>query len=174
MLKIAASFLAYLSMIPLANWLIANWGFVCVASGPCLIPVGFGLMAPSGLIAVGFAFFFRDTLQLVAGKTLVYIAIATGCAISFLINPVFAIASSVAFLVSESLDFFVFSRLRNKGVATSILASGFVGSVADSVIFNQIAFASQQFTFAQIIGKWEVTLVCVGIYILVQRLRERV
>ncbi len=46
-------FLAYIATIPAANWLIGNVGTTCVPNGPCLIPVGFGLMAPSGVLMVG-------------------------------------------------------------------------------------------------------------------------
>ena len=47
--------LAYLACVPLANWLIGHVGTVCVSHGPCLVPVGFDLMAPSGVVVVGFA-----------------------------------------------------------------------------------------------------------------------
>jgi hypothetical protein len=35
--------------IPAANWLIGNVGTKCVPNGPCLMPVGFGIMAPTGV-----------------------------------------------------------------------------------------------------------------------------
>jgi hypothetical protein len=39
--------------IPAANYLIGNVGTLCVPHGPCVIPVGFGLTAPSGVLMVG-------------------------------------------------------------------------------------------------------------------------
>jgi hypothetical protein len=54
--------LAFLATIPAANWLIGNVG-ECVPGGPCLVPVGFGLMAPSGVFAIGAALVFRDAVH---------------------------------------------------------------------------------------------------------------
>ena len=45
--------LAYMSTIPLANFMISNVGTFCVPDGPCLIPLGFGIMAPSGVLMSG-------------------------------------------------------------------------------------------------------------------------
>jgi hypothetical protein len=45
----------YLACIPLANWLISNVGTTCAPNGPCLVPVGFGLLAPSGVLVIGLA-----------------------------------------------------------------------------------------------------------------------
>jgi len=30
--------------IPAANWLIGNVGAECIPNGPCMVPVGFGLL----------------------------------------------------------------------------------------------------------------------------------
>jgi hypothetical protein len=49
--------------IPAANWLIGNVGTKCVPNGPCLMPVGFGVMAPSGVIMIGLALVLRDLMQ---------------------------------------------------------------------------------------------------------------
>ena len=45
----------FLASVPFANWLIQHVGTVCVPAGPCLVPVAPGLMAPSGVLAVGAA-----------------------------------------------------------------------------------------------------------------------
>lgn len=46
------SFLPYLISIPFANWLIENIGNVPFPGGPHVTPVGFGLKAPSGVLAI--------------------------------------------------------------------------------------------------------------------------
>ena len=46
--------------IPAANWMIGHVGTVCVANGPCLVPVAPGIMAPSGVLMVGAALVLRD------------------------------------------------------------------------------------------------------------------
>ena len=61
-MKYIALILFALTM-PLANYLIGNFGTECIPNGPCLIPVGFGLMAPSGVLIIGLALVLRDWLQ---------------------------------------------------------------------------------------------------------------
>ena len=50
-----AALATFFACIPLANWLIGNVGVKCVPNGPCLVPVGLGLMAPSGVLVIGSA-----------------------------------------------------------------------------------------------------------------------
>ena len=54
--------LAFLLTIPAANWMIGHVGF-CGAAGPCTIPVGFGLQAPSGVLLIGLALALRDAVH---------------------------------------------------------------------------------------------------------------
>src|SRR5688572_6062921 len=54
---------AFACTIPLANWLIGNVGATCLPNGPCLIPVAPGILAPSGVLAVGAALVLRDLVQ---------------------------------------------------------------------------------------------------------------
>ena len=49
----------YIATIPAANYMIGNVGTVCIPDGPCLIPVGFGVMAPSGVLMIGLALMLR-------------------------------------------------------------------------------------------------------------------
>ena len=53
------AFALFALTVPAANWLIANVG-TCMPNGPCLIPVGFGLMAPSGVLMIGAALVLRE------------------------------------------------------------------------------------------------------------------
>jgi hypothetical protein len=69
---------AFALTIPAANWLIGNVGAVCVPDGPCLIPVGFGLMAPSGVLMIGLALVLRDLVQELIGVKGALLAIALG------------------------------------------------------------------------------------------------
>src|ERR1044072_2397373 len=102
-------FLAYLATIPAANWLIGNVGTVCVPDGPCLIPVGFGLHAPSGVLMIGLALVLRDMLQRRFGVAWSLAAIGIGCGMSIAVAPpALVIASGVAFLASELADLAVY------------------------------------------------------------------
>src|ERR1043166_8413911 len=82
--------------IPAANWLIGNAGTVCVANGPCLIPVATGLMAPSGVLMIGLALVLRDLVQRRLGLRWAAAAILAGAALSGLLAPAaLVIASAV-------------------------------------------------------------------------------
>jgi uncharacterized PurR-regulated membrane protein YhhQ (DUF165 family) len=152
--------LAYMSTIPLANFMISNVGTFCVPDGPCLIPLGFGIMAPSGVLMIGLALFLRDVIYEKFGYQWTLGAILVGSVLSYLLaDPFVAIASITAFLISELSDFFVYSKVRDKSKPLAILASGSVGSVLDSVIFLWIAFGSLAHIEGQIIGKILITLV---------------
>lgn len=54
--KVIALIAAFAATVPLAHWMTGNIGTACVTDGPCLLPVGFGLGAPSGALAIGASF----------------------------------------------------------------------------------------------------------------------
>lgn len=141
---------AYIGTIILANWLITRFG---------IIPVGFGLMAPAGVYVVGLAFTTRDLTQRFLGRSWAISAIGVGAILSALISPKIALASGVAFLVSEGLDFAVYTPLERRNWPAAVLASNGVGLVVDSVLFLWLAFGSLQFLPGQIVGKAWVAIV---------------
>jgi len=153
--------LAFLATIPAANWMVGNVGTVCVPDGPCLIPVLPGLMAPSGVVMIGLALVLRDIVQLLFGLGAVVVAIVLGAALSVLIAPpALALASGVAFLLSESLDAAVYTPLARRRLYLAVIASGVVGATVDSVAFLSLAFgiAGLQHTLGQVVGKLEANL----------------
>lgn len=151
---------AYAATIPAANWMISNVGTVCVPDGPCLIPLGFGIMAPSGVLMIGLALLLRDAVHETLGKNWALYAIGAGAVLSYLLaDPFIAFASLAAFAVSELSDFAVYSRIRQRSRELAVLASGVVGSVIDSVIFLYIAFGSLAHIEGQIVGKIGVTVI---------------
>ena len=153
------SFLAYLLSIPLANWLIDHVGTVQFPGGPHVISVGFGLVAPSGVLAIGFALVARDFVQDRLGKKYAVAAIVLGVAFSFLINRDLAIASGAAFAFGELSDFAVYTPLRKRTIFGAVLFSGLVGGLVDSLIFLQIAFGSTQYWQGQVVGKTWMALI---------------
>lgn len=145
---------AFLACIPAANWLIGNFGTKCVPNGPCLVPVGFGLMAPSGVLVVGIALVLRDMLHDRLGSLWTAGAIVVGAAISALIAPpALVLASGIAFLLSEAADMAVYTPLRERRLGLAVLASGVVGSIVDSAVFLWLAFGSLQYLDGQVVGK---------------------
>ena len=136
------SFAAFSLCVPAANWMIGNVG-QCVPGGPCLIPVGFGLMAPSGVLMVGLALVLRDAVHEALGPRFALAAIGIGCVLSLLVAPpALAVASTAAFGFSELANHAVYSRLRASGRWAAVAVSGVVGAFLDSLLFVWIAFGS--------------------------------
>ena len=155
-----AYLVAFILTIPAANWMIGNVGTVCPENSPCLIPFGFDVMAPSGVIMVGLALVLRDLVQRRLGKLWALGAIVVGALLSALIAPqALVLASGAAFLVSELADFAVYTPLQKKRLVLAVFMSGVVGLVVDSTLFLQLAFGSLDFLSGQIIGKtWMIVL----------------
>ncbi len=153
-----AALCSFLLCIPLANWLIGNVGTTCVPQGPCLIPVAPGLLAPSGVLAAGAALVLRDVVQRCLGVGWGIGAILAGSALSALLAPApLVLASTLAFLLSEAVDFAVYTPLQRRGLVLAVVLSSVVGLVADSVVFLALAFHSLDFLAGQIVGKaWAV------------------
>ena len=147
-----AAILLYAATIPAANWMIGNVGD-CFA-GPCLIPVGFGLYAPSGVILVGVALVLRDAVQSLIGLRWSLAAIGIGAAVSFFVAPPALVAASVvAFALSEMADLSIYTPLRKRRLVLAVMLSGLVGSAVDSAVFLWLAFGSLDYIAGQVVGK---------------------
>ena len=144
----------YFGLVVLANWLASRF----------VVSVGFGRLAPAGVFCIGGVLVLRDWLQQLRGllwtMPLVY---AAGLA-SWGIGDVagwtrlekIAVASVVAFTVSETAEAVVFTPLRKRRLTLGVALSGTVGNALDSWLFLQLAFASQGFFVGQFIGKGEM------------------
>lgn len=154
------AFLVFLITIPLANFLISNVGTVCVDNGPCLVPVGFGLMAPSGVLLIGLALVARDWLQELTSWKWAAVAVVLGSLLSlWTSSPFIALASASAFFVAEMFDLAVYTPLRKRGKHIAVLASGIVGAVVDSMLFVYLAFGSFDFSAGNVLGKLYATII---------------
>jgi len=161
--------LLFIGSIFLANWLIGNFGTECPPDGPCLIPVWPGIMAPSGVLAIGLGFTLRDLVQRRLGVAYTAVGIVAGAAISAVLSPSLALASGTAFLFSEFLDLFVYTPLQKRNLFAAVIGSNIVGIVADSTIFLSLAFGSLAFIGGQIIGKLWMTVVALPIIYAIRR-----
>lgn len=148
-----AALVLFIATVFAANWAVENWG---------IVPVGFGLMAPAAVYFVGVAFTFRDLVHSLLGRLWVVAAILVGAFASYFVAPDFALASGVAFLVSEAGDFAVYEPLRKREWTLAVLVSNAVGLVLDSIIFLWLAFGSFEFLSGQIVGKAWMTLAAVA------------
>lgn len=161
----------FILCIPVANLLISHVGTLCVANGPCLIPVAPSLDAPSGVLMVGLALVLRDLVQRRLGKLWALGAIITGAIFSGLVAPTaLVVASVVAFLFSELADFAIYTPLQRNRFITAVIASSTVGLVVDSILFLFLAFGSLDYVWGQIVGKAWMVLASIPI---IWKLRER-
>jgi queuosine precursor transporter len=151
--------LAYVSTVVLANVLTSNLG---------LVAAGFALLVPAGTYAAGLALGLRDALQDAAGVWWVLAGIAVGTALSYLLGDGrIALASGVAFLLSELLDLAVYTPLRQHGWRRAVVASNIVGSVVDTLLFLWLAgFAvTGQSVGGQLLVK---AVWCTAVYLLIR------
>ena len=147
----------YALTIPAANWMIGNVGDC--SHGPCVIPVGFGFYAPSGVLLIGLALVLRDVVHSILGLRWSLGAIALGAALSVTFAAPSLVAASVAaFVLSEMADLAVYAPLRKRRLLLAVLASGVVGAIVDSAVFLVIAFGSLEYIEGQIFGKIWATL----------------
>jgi uncharacterized PurR-regulated membrane protein YhhQ (DUF165 family) len=153
---------AFACCVIAANWLISTFG---------LVPVGFGQMVPAGTFAAGLALLARDAVQETAGRWAVIGCIAVGALVSAgLAGATLALASGVAFAVSELADMAVYTPLRNRGRAgLAMLASNTVGALVDSVLFLWLAGFPLSGVPAQAVVKVAVTLPFIGVALLIRK-----
>lgn len=154
-----AAAVGFIGTILAANWLTTVAGFV---------PVGLGFQATAGTFAAGFSLAFRDVLHDLLGRKVTTALIFAGAGLSFAISdPLIALASAAAFLVSELADLAVYSPLRRRSTfgdqrwATAVVASNVVGAVMDTAVFLGIAFGAAAILPAlagQLVGKAWATL----------------
>lgn len=160
---------AYLGTIVAANWLTAEYG---------LVPIGFGLMATAGTCAAGLAFVARDAVQDAAGRLAVLGALAVGGVLSWLLaSPALAVASVVAFGLSELADMAVYTPLRKRGYVRAAVASNLVGAVLDTVLFLWLAgFGLAPLIVAgQVVGKAYATAAVILVVVIARAvLRNRI
>lgn len=164
----------FAATIPAANWLIGNVGTECIPQGPCLIPVGFGLHAPSGVLMIGLALVLRDLVQEAGGVRAALAAIAIGAVLSwFVAPPALVVASVTAFLLAELADLAVYTPLRENRLTLAVFASGIIGSIIDSGVFLWLAFGSLDFIAGQVVGKAWMSILALPIIWLVRARSER-
>ncbi len=154
----AVAFVMYVGSIVGANYMIGHIGKVI--PGAHVLPVGFGLYAPSGVYLASLALVSRDLLQRSAGTLPGVVAILLGAFISYFISsPKLAFASGFTFLVSETVDFAIFTPLAKRNFAAAVLVSGLFGEFVDSILFLTLAQIPLAIALkGQLVGKMWVIL----------------
>jgi uncharacterized PurR-regulated membrane protein YhhQ (DUF165 family) len=93
-------------------------------------------LVTAGTFAAGLVLLVRDWLQEAGGRLLVVACVVVGAAVSWWMStPHLAAASGAAFAASELADFAIYTPLRKRSLAGSMLLSNSVGAVVDSLLF---------------------------------------
>jgi len=145
---------AYVAIVVLANWLASRF----------TVSVGFGRIAPAGVFCIGGVLVLRDWLQQLRGLLWTMPLVYTAGLLSWGIGELagwtsleqIAVASLVAFTVSETVEAVVFTPVRKRSLTLGVALSATVGNALDSFIFLALAFGSQAFFVGQFIGKSEM------------------
>lgn len=166
-LKLAIVVVAYVGSIVVANIATSYFG---------LVPIGFGLVVSAGSFAAGAALVLRDGVQVYGDRLYVLGAILAGAVLSFIMaSPGIALASCVAFLVSELVDWGVFTPIRRKSLARAVVVSSIVSAPVDTVLF--LYLAGFDVTWQAVLGQFVVKtamalLAALIITVLANRRRE--
>ncbi|TMR13827.1 VUT family protein [Nonomuraea turkmeniaca] len=126
-----------------------------------MVAVGFALTATAGTYVAGLTLLLRDVLQDVLGRRAAVWAVLAGAGLSALLASwSLALASAVAFVVSELADMGVYTPLRRRGWTLAVVVSGLAGAAIDSVLFLYLAgFPVWPSLPGQLIGKAWLTVV---------------
>ena len=145
----------YLGLVILANWLASAY----VVDVPLT-----RYQAPAGVFCIGGVLVLRDWIQQLRGLTwtmpLVYtaglISWAAGDLAGWTSLEKIAIASVVAFTVSETIETAIFTPIRKRNLSLGVAASATIGNAVDSYLFLLIAFGGMGFFWGQFWGKSEM------------------
>jgi uncharacterized PurR-regulated membrane protein YhhQ (DUF165 family) len=121
--------LAYIVSVLLANILVDYFGIVTIS----------GLTFPAGVVFVGLTFSFRDFAQRFWGVWKIWLFIVIATFITLFMNWQIAIASVTAFLISETIDWLIFTIVK-KDFIYRILISNIISTPIDSITFVVLAF----------------------------------
>jgi uncharacterized PurR-regulated membrane protein YhhQ (DUF165 family) len=130
-----------------------------------------------GVFCIGGVLVLRDWMQQLAGlrwtMPLVYasglLSWAVGDLAGWTSLEKIAIASVVAFTISETIEALVFTPLRNRNLTLGVALSATIGNAVDSYVFLTIAFSSTAFFWGQFWGKNEA--IALGVVLTLGRRR---
>jgi uncharacterized PurR-regulated membrane protein YhhQ (DUF165 family) len=155
---------AFVGSVVMANWASTHWAALLVGS----------LIVPAGTLWAGVTLTLRDLLHETLGTRGVLVAIVAGAGLSWwLASPRIAVASVVAFAVSELVDSIVYARVRGLSRLGAVLGSNLMGLLIDSVLFVPLAFGSFTAVPGQILGKTTATAVTVAVLLIARTARPR-
>jgi queuosine precursor transporter len=153
----------YVIAIVMLNWLFAPSQLV---EGVTFWKTAWGDLFLANLI-VGAVFVLRDYAQREIGHRILVATIVAGLITYFMVDPAIAIASLVAFVISETADWGIYSFWK-KSLQSRILVSSMIAVPLDTVVFQHLAGYLTPAAFVM-----EVLSKAVGVYVVWQLLRIR-
>jgi queuosine precursor transporter len=155
--------LSYVISILAVNWLFAPAQLV---EGVTFWKTAWGDLFLANLV-VGAVFVLRDYAQREIGHRILVATLLAGVLTYFMVDPAIAIASLVAFVISETADWGVFSFWK-KSMQSRILVSSLIAVPLDTVVFQHLAGYLTPAAFVM-----EVLSKAVGVFIVWQLLKMR-
>jgi queuosine precursor transporter len=125
---------AYIASILLVNWLFAPSQIV---EGVTMWKTVWGEFYLANLV-VGFVFVLRDYAQREIGHKVLLATLLAGLLTYMMVDPLIAVASLTAFIVSELADWGIYSFWK-KPLQQRILVSSLIAVPLDTVIFQHLA-----------------------------------
>jgi len=158
----------FVALVLLANWLASRF----VVHVP-LTPYD----APAGVFCIGGVLVLRDWMQQLAGLWLTMPLVYAAGLLSWLVGDLagwtslekIAVASVVAFTISETVEAVVFTPIRRRSLTLGVALSATVGNAVDSYVFLTLAFSSTAFFWGQFWGKNEA--IAIGVLLTLGRRR---
>lgn len=152
----------FTGLVVLANWLASRF----VVHVP-LLPY----LAPAGVFCIGGVLVLRDWMQQLGGLWRTMPLVYAAGLLSWLVGDVagwtslrkIAVASVLAFTVSETIEAIVFTPIRRRNLTLGVALSATVGNCVDSYVFLTLAFSSTAFFWGQFWGKTEAIVVGVAL-----------
>jgi queuosine precursor transporter len=154
---------AYVASILIVNWLFAPAQLIPGVT-QWATPWGDLFLAN---IVVGAVFVLRDYAQREIGHRILVATLVAGALTYWMVDPAIAVASLVAFVISETADWGVFSFWK-KSLQSRILVSSLIAIPLDTVVFQHLAgYLTPAAFFMEVLSK------AVGVFIVWQLLKMR-
>lgn len=162
--KLQAPFtLLYVALIPFINW---SYGAIP------LVPMPDGGFWPPMSIVAGLVLVVRDFAQREIGHS-IWGALAIAAILSFLTSsPNIAIASTCAFLISETVDWALFT-FSKKPLSTRVMMSSLISAPIDTTLFWYLASLTQKGVFQPFTIATAILSKLLGAYIVYLMIRHR-
>ncbi|MFF1608861.1 VUT family protein [Amycolatopsis sp. NPDC058278] len=133
------------------------------------------LTIPVGAVCAGAVLEIQDHVHEAFGPRGVAAAIGCGTGLPWLLgSPAATTASALAFLLSETIDAYIYARLmRRRSQALAMMGSNAAGLVVDSVVFVPLAFGTWAPLTGQVVSKAFATAIAVGVQAVARATRQR-